>query len=86
MSPPRPESGVGLGTQKDSERAVDLFRKACDAQDPQGCAIYGEVLLHGMGNAAQDKAKGLQLLTTSCERSAVTCVDLAFEYWGGGSH
>src|SRR5204863_1664055 len=75
----------GLGTNKDAGRAVDIFRKACDAKDPQGCAFYGKALIHGLGKTPEDKVKGLQLLTASCERAAVTCGDLAFEFLDGGS-
>jgi len=61
----------GYGTEKNKEKALALFEKACDGNDSEGCLnlgwIYEDPEFDGYDNIKQDKQKALILLKKACE-------------------
>src|SRR5690606_32388796 len=57
----------GMGTEKDVDGAVELFRKACDEGEMRGCAELAAVYLNGAGSIEKDEAKAIELFRKACD-------------------
>ena len=56
----------GEGVRLDKFKALELFKKVCDANDPQGCVNLG--LLYDKGDGIRlDKSKALELFGKACD-------------------
>jgi TPR repeat protein len=67
----------GLGVDKDSGRAVELFRIGCDAGSPDACRSLGQILLTGTGVDA-DPVAAFAALERACRAG-----DIAACTWQG---
>jgi uncharacterized protein len=57
----------GIGVPKNLDRAVELYRKACDAtkEFEHGCLSLGRLYLDGRG-VTKDKPKAIELFRKAC--------------------
>jgi hypothetical protein len=56
----------GTGVAKDEARAVELFKKACDAGHAGGCSSLGVMYDEGRG-VAKDEAGAVELYWKACD-------------------
>ncbi|MFT3772100.1 MAG: serine/threonine-protein kinase [Minicystis sp.] len=61
----RAERGDGL--PRDLARAAALYRKACDGDDPAGCAGLGRLVRAGSGGLDRDPARAVALFRRACD-------------------
>lgn len=67
----------------DQSEVLLLYRKACDADDPDGCALAGMILDVGRG-VQQDRKAAFPLLDKACRLGdADSCAALGIKYFNG---
>lgn len=58
---------------KELDKARDVYKRACDADSPEGCTYYADMFAKGLGGA-KDVALAKKLFDRACERgSDVAC-------------
>jgi TPR repeat protein len=73
----------GDGVKQDKQKAKQLYTKACDGGDANGCYNLGVMSDNGDG-ATQDKQKAKELYTKSCDAGNMGgCVNLGLMYTTG---
>lgn len=76
------DAGVRHNAASDETRATTLFRKACKANNPRGCANLGLQLLEGRGSP-RDEAQAAELFQRTCAESRLGCDTLGEMYLRG---
>jgi TPR repeat protein len=70
---------------RDPVRAIQLYRKACDAGDPIGCSYLGRAHADGVGGLARDPAKAAQLYASACDAGSGSACSLLAEAYRNGA-
>ncbi len=70
---------------RDPVKAVQLYRKACDAGDPIGCSYLGRAHADGVGGLARDPAKAAQLYASACDAGSGSACSLLAEAYRSGT-
>jgi len=70
---------------RDPVKAVQLYRKACDAGDPIGCSYLGRAHADGVGGLARDPAKAAQLYASACDAGSGSACSLLAEACRSGT-
>jgi TPR repeat protein len=68
---------LGRGTQRDQDKATEIYRTACEAGDQGWCASYGKRLHEGVGTKP-DTARARKILDEACSANdSDACTSLA---------
>lgn len=68
---------LGRGTQRDQDKATEIYRAACEAGDQGWCASYGKRLHEGVGTKP-DTARARKILDEACNANdSDACASLA---------
>ena len=71
------------GAAPSDTRAVELYQRACDGGDMQGCMILGAKYEGGLG-VARSETRAVELYEWACDRGAMQgCMVLGAKYEGG---
>jgi len=77
---PVPDIPIGKDVKVDDFQAVEVWRKACNNGDSNGCFNLGNMYYYGKG-VRQDSIKAVQLFKKSCSSgNAWGCVDAGAMY------
>ena len=77
------ESGIEAYEKGDYQKAVELFKKACDSGEAKGCNNLGVLYEDGQG-VKQDYQKAAQLYQKACDSGEANgCYNLGVSYNNG---
>ncbi len=77
------DDGYKAYNDNDHKRAVELWSKACNSGDIEGCIFLGLMYKNGEG-VKQDTLKAIELFTNTCNRGAGSgCYNLGMMYKNG---